>query len=345
MTLHVTIEELEALRRGELPPDDPASIAAHLRECVDCRERLPAVDSVAAALVSDFSAGEHPEIDELFDYADGTLSRERSGEIEEHLRDCPECSTDVADARHERNNSLPAAGPSYVWQIAAAIVIVIAAAAFWFAQRQPATPDRPPVARVTPPTREAHEWDQLVAEVRQMHGIAMPDILRRLRGHSEAFRGARATSEAIHPSPEAIVVLSQQPELTWNAAKRERYIVSIACGDQLVATSEPVSGGRWTPPRPLPRGADCVWQLERVSDHEILPSPPAPQPAFHILDDASLAMIRKAESQQPPDPFAVGLLYARAGLQKEAAAALSTYVSEHPSDRVASDVLQSIERW
>jgi len=336
MNRHIAMDEMEAFRRGQLPADELASVAAHLRECRECGRQWPAVERAAAALVSDLAEIEHPDVDELFAYVDG----KRSDEIAEHLRDCEQCRADVADATRERdalehNDAWPR------FAAAAAIAIVIGAAAFWFMQRHPAAPQTPPpVVHVTPPAQG--EWDALIAEARQAHGVALPAIVRELRGEPEAFRGEHESPSSMQLSPAGTVVVFRQPEFSWRAAKGERYVVSIVC-DGFAAKSEPVAGDRWTPARPLPRGARCVWQLERLSDHEIFPKPPAPQPAFRVLDDAALAAIDKAAAHG--DELATALLYARAGVQKEAEAHLRTYIDTHPSDTAASEILRSIEHW
>src|SRR5712691_9362114 len=136
MRSHVTMDELEAFRRGHLAADELTSVAAHLRQCRECGARWPAVEAAARALAADLSEGEHPEVDDLFGYVDGDLPRERADEIAEHLRDCPQCSADIADAWQERDTLRhPERSRGMTLGLAAAIAIVIGGAALWLSQR------------------------------------------------------------------------------------------------------------------------------------------------------------------------------------------------------------------
>lgn len=339
------MDEMEAFRRGRLAAGEVESIAAHLRECHECGTRWPSVDAAAAALFADLSSEEHPEVDDLFAYVDGSLPRERANEIAEHLRGCTQCSEDVADA--QRVGQRQPERLSYVLAAAAAIVVVVGGAAFWLGHRPAPAPAPQPgrVIHVTPPAQTHSPWQSIIDDARRAGGVPIPAIIRELRGAPDAFRGERESVQSMRLWPAGTVVKSTRPEFTWRAKKPGRYVVSVVCNDKLVAKSEPVSGDRWTPVHPLPRGTVCMWQLERLTDHEIFPAPPAPQPAFRVLDEPTLATIEKAESEQPRDELAVGLLYARAGVQQDAEEHLRNYVETHPDDHTAPHILQSIEGW
>lgn len=340
MKPHLTMEEMEAFRRGRLAEEELASVFEHLHECRECGMRWPSIEAAAAAMVTDLAETEHPDLEELFAYVDG----KHSDEIAQHLGECEQCSADVADAMRERFRLRRKSGRPQL-AAAAAVAIVIAGAAFWLAQRPPVTPAPQPhhPIVVTPPPHG--EWDSLVAETRRKGALPIPAIVRELRGDEETFRGQQAAAAGLRPQPAGTVVASQQPQLTWRAKSGERYVVTVVCNDAVAATSGPIAGGEWTPPRPLPRGSNCVWQIERQSDHAVLPAPPIPQPMFRVADDASLAAITKAEARQPRDEFVIGLLYARAGMQREAEEHLQAYVETHPADAVASKVLTSIKKW
>jgi hypothetical protein len=341
MTTHITMDELKAFRRGNLAEEQLASVLAHLGECRECGVRWPAAETAAAALITDLAQTEHPDLDELFAYVDG----ERSDEIARHLGECEQCSADVADATREKERLRPQPEKWSYGFLAAAAAITVVIGGGWLLLRQPPTPETPPrVIHATPPPAPG-PWDGLIAEVRQARGVPMPAIVRELRGDAETFRGQQVAPAGHHLQPAGTVVASQQPRLTWRATNGERYVVTIVCNDTVAATSGPIAGGEWTPPRPLPRGSNCAWQIERQSDHAVLPAPPIPQPMFRVADEAALAEIRKAEAQEPRDEFVIGLLYARAGMQREAKEHLQEYVRVHPQDVVASEVLKSVKQW
>jgi hypothetical protein len=169
----------------------------------------------------------------------------------------------------------------------------------------------------------------------------MPDVLRDLRETGGVLRGPANATDDLEMHPAGVVVTSDRPELTWRASANDRSVVTVMCNDTIAAVSGPISGGRWTLPQPLPRGSRCVWQMERLPDHTIFPQPPAPQPAFRVLDAQTLVSIQRADG----DDFLTGVLYARAGAQQEAEERLQRYVQSHPDDAAARSVLVSIQRW
>jgi hypothetical protein len=341
MTTHLSNGQIDGFRRGTLAGDELAAVIRHLADCRECGAKARAA---AFAVASELAGEDHPDVDELFAFADGTLDRARRLEIEEHLRDCTRCSEDVADARRE-NARLHPRQPVWRLAVAAAIGIVVAGAAFWLT-RPVALITRPPRLIVhipLPPTRS--EWDPIVSEARRARAVPMPTIVRELRGTSDTLRGPGSAAAKLDMHPIGVVVASQQPAFTWRAQSGERYIVTVVCDDAVAAKSAAIATGTWTPAKPLPRGANCVWQLERLSDHAILPSPPAPQPMFRVLDARTLAEIARAGSQTPRDDLAIGLLYARAGVRDAAEEHLGAYATAHPADDAAAAILRSVQRW
>src|ERR1044072_875055 len=95
MRSHLTMDEMESFRRGTLTEDQLVSVSEHLRDCEQCGAE---VEPAARALLLDLANEEHPEVDELFAFVDGTLPRQRAQEIAEHLSTCVQCREDVDDA-------------------------------------------------------------------------------------------------------------------------------------------------------------------------------------------------------------------------------------------------------
>jgi anti-sigma factor RsiW len=339
MTDHVTDEQIDDFRRGRLADPDRRSVANHLAECPRCSGRAAADPSIAAAakgLGDDLRAFEHPDIDELFAYVNGEVTDARAAAIAEHLRHCTRCAEDVADASREREQLQPK--PQRAWLAAAAVIVAaILGGAWWLARYASRPPQRPPsIAQRSSPVAD---------EARRNGAIAMPPVLLDLRGTREALRGSSTASTAaptdLDMRPAGIVVATDRPEFSWHAPAGRRFVVTVMCSEAIAAVSGPVSDGRWTPQQPLPRGAKCVWQLDRLPEHTIVPQPPDPQPAFRILDAASLASIAGADG----DDFTSGVLYARAGAQQEALEHFQRWLHAHPNDAAARSVMESVRRW
>jgi len=295
--VHLTIDRIGELRRGELSANAARAAIAHLEDCAECREKALRTKEIRQAL-------------EMFD---------------EELRG--------AGSPTRRSTNYLA--------LAAAAAIAIIGLALWFGRPPSVAPTPPRTIRVKPLT----EWDRLVADVRRNRTIPMPAVIKELRGESDKLRGEHPDALDLDMQPAGVVVASRQPELTWRAAPRERYTVTIECGNAVAAQSRPVAGGSWTPLNPLPRGTNCAWALERLGDHAILPPPTEPQPAFRVLDEPALANIQEAEKQRPDDDFLIALLYARAGVRKEAEEHLRKYVAAHPADDAARSILHDMKGW
>jgi len=321
---HVTPEQADDFRRARLTDPERRHVAGHLASCASCSSRVAADRSVAlaaASLEDDFTAVEHPEIDELFAYVDGNLNAGRTAAIATHLHDCARCSEDVDDASRERESLRPRRSTGWL-AAAAAAVVALALGTWWVVRTQP-NPTRPMVHTPLPAA------------------IAMPAVLTDLRSHRETLRGSAASDRSPGMHPSGIVVVTDRPAFSWNGVPDRTYVVTVMCNDAIAAVSDPVRGASWTPARPLPRGTKCVWQVELLPEHTILPQPPDPQPAFRVLDAATLAAIQKNGGGD----FATGVLYARAGAQQEAIEHFNRWIVTHPADAAARAALESVRRW
>lgn len=315
-------------------------------------EEVHRVAQSFAREVGDALPSLHPDLEgELFPYVDGKLGKAETEIVESHLEECALCREDVADLRQTQF----AAGTKRrsVWRtalaIAAGLALAIIGLLVWSASRResvaPSHEVTPPVVRVAPEARPRNEWDAMVDDARRRRGIGIPEIVRRLRGERDPLRGGVSPPADLEMQPAGVVVASQRPQLSWRRADGERYVVTIECGGAIAAQSEPVAARTWTPPLPLPRGLQCLWTLERESDHAILPAPPAPQPAFAVLGETSLATIERAKRERPGDDFLIALLYARDGVRKEAEEHLRTHLEAHPEDDAASAILNGVRSW
>ena len=86
----------------------------------------------------------------------------------------------------------------------------------------------------------------------------------------------------------------------------------------LVATSPQQTGNSWT--TTLPRGNVYSWQVKAIKEGQEItsPRPPAPQAKFRVLDQTKANEIANAKRAYGTSHLTLGLLYADAGLLKEA---------------------------
>jgi hypothetical protein len=64
-----------------------------------------------------------------------------------------------------------------------------------------------------------------------------------------------------------------------------------------------------------------------------------------VADADSLRQIQEARRTRPADHLLLGVLYARAGMQREAEEELSLHTAQHPGDTKARGLLEAIRRW
>jgi len=338
------MEQIEAFRHGTLPAEELATTASHLAECEECHERAlqsRQIRDVAFALHKDLSAWEHPSIDDLFAFVDETLIEDRRSEVAGHIEQCTRCREDVDDVRG------PAKPKDHRPIIGIAAALAITFAASWYAFRPPPTANPPAIAprpNITLGQSAAGEWDVIANAARHDRRLAPPPVLAELRDHGDVLRGT-TTNDMSMVTPSGVVVVSQQPELRWSGSSTERYEVTVGRDETIVTRSGPIKSTSWRVTKNLPRGANYVWEVERLRDHAILPAPPAPQAAFRILDESAYSEIVKAESHQPRDEFVVGVLYARAGVQDQAVVHLTAHLATHPDDTAAAEILKSVKSW
>ena len=88
---------------------------------------------------------------------------------------------------------------------------------------------------------------------------------------------------------------------------------------KLVASSPQLTNQSWTA-TPLPRGKVYSWQVKAIKDGQEItsPRPPAPQAKFRVLDQRKRMNSREAKRAYGSSHLTLGLLYADAGLLKEA---------------------------
>ena len=279
---------------------------------------------------------EHPEVaTTLSAYVDGSLAAEQTRDVAAHLAQCARCREDVDDLRREQE----ALTPRSSWRLplaAAAAVALIAAGTALFLMRDVKPP--PPPLRPQPAGYGRADWD---AAARSEH-LPPPSVFAQLRPAPETLRGD-SSSIGARLEPGGEVIESAQPRFTWPAEERSRYVVSVFDeGKRLVADSGEIAAASWTVPKPLARGATYSWQVEvRKGDAVLtLPAPPAPPVRFRVLDEPTLQDVEAARRRFPNDHLLLGVLYARAGVQRRAEEELR---ASH--DPRAARLLNEVRHW
>jgi anti-sigma factor RsiW len=303
------------------------------------QRRDEALRSLRGALTFD----EHP--DDLVQYVDKELPRERRREVAEHLAWCAQCREDVDDYGRERARLQPHRGVWIAAAAAAAVVLAVLASVF-YPRREEAPLKRGVAVMPAPAVKPADaygraDWSAAVRDALQSQRVVRPEILSELRPSSDKPRGTTSRSNA-SLSPAGVVVDTARPRFEWTPSPGARYIVSVAAGDREVANSGKLAQASWTPPHPLARGTTYTWQVEVRSGASatILPAPPRPPALFRIVDEATANELADAARRFPDDHLLLGVLYARAGVQSRAAEELAQAASP-----AAANIAASIRNW
>lgn len=317
---HVTDEDLQRWRRGDVTPDRVIAIARHLEECAECRARSAEPSPLRAIELGLEAIDEHPSFEDLVAYADGS----RSESVAAHILTCARCREDVEDRR-------AAAPPSARrrW-LAIAAVLVLALAAALLLTRRPSLDDAPTTTTVVtttdkprPPqpdrkreetfeTRLARLDPSLRSVAARLISGQLPANIRELRppGGSERTTRPREGELAV-VAPVGTVVDEDRPRFRWSGGSAPYTVEIFDERMQMIATSGPVETREWRPATGLPQSRVLTWQVRREQDgrSEIAPRPPDPPARFRIAAAAAIEQARAATS-----PLEAALIYAREGM-------------------------------
>jgi hypothetical protein len=157
--------------------------------------------------------------------------------------------------------------------------------------------------------------------------------------------GRGAEFSALEPA--GSVLLTDRPTFRWSELEGAAgYVVEVYdAGFKLVASSPRLDARSWAAPQTLPRGQVYSWQVTAFKDGQEIksPRPPAPQARFRILDRAKADELARARRAYPSSHLTLGLLYARAGLLKEAEQELRLLQRANPDSEVARGLLRQIQ--
>lgn len=299
----------------------------------------------------------HLTDEELISISHAGLPGDRLLEVSDHLQACGSCAaragelvdldTLAVQMRHDLAD-VSVEHPAQNWmQLAAGIVLVIgmAAGVLWLRR----TPPSPPAHVTTAIHPAAHDdaWIELERAVLSTGRIDRPPVIGELHRAEQTERGT-TSPPAQRLTPSGVVVESDRPELTWTAVDGAHYRVAVFAGDEPVARSGPLDEARWQPATPLDRGKTYLWQVDVTRPDGttvVIPPPSAPEAIFRVADAATIRNLEAARNAHPGDHLLPGILYARAGMQREAVAELDAHLAQHPDDKRAASVADSVRRW
>lgn len=343
---HVTMDAIEQWHRGDLPANEIVAVARHLAVCRECQLLAEPrdLDRSVAVMRVQVEELEHPDLEaELFAYVDGTLDPAHRARVNEHLAECSICREDVTDARVASRPDGTAYGTAYGWLIAIAALLVLALISVLLLRpRRVEKIPRPHVVTADPTPVPAISEAVKARRALVDTTLVMPRVLRAVRGSDEILRGAAADRHSL--SPVGVVVESQRPVLSWDAADGAQSLVIIYAGEHEVIRSPLLRRPSWTPPA-LKRGVTYTWEVQIQIDGElqIVPMPPAPPAQFHVLDERAVSELANARRQHAHDPLLLGVLYANAGLETEARAELARV--EGAEREIAQRHLRALDSW
>ncbi len=147
--------------------------------------------------------------------------------------------------------------------------------------------------------------------------------------------------------PGGNVLLSDRPTFRWSRMEGATGYVVEVYDDQfkLVSSSPQITTLSWTATTALPRGHVYSWQVKATRDGQetTSPRPPAPQAKFRVLDQAKANELTQAKRAYGSSHLALGLLYAEAGLLREAEAEFRLLRRANPDSEVAQRLLRQVQ--
>jgi hypothetical protein len=144
--------------------------------------------------------------------------------------------------------------------------------------------------------------------------------------------------------PAGNVLNTNQPAFRWSAMEGATgYIVEVYDEQfKLVASSPQLTSLTWT--TTLPYGNVYSWQVKAIKDGQEItsPRPPAPQAKFRVLDQQKVNELARAKRAYGSSHLTLALLYADAGLLKEAEQELRLVQRANPNSNLARTLLRQI---
>lgn len=147
--------------------------------------------------------------------------------------------------------------------------------------------------------------------------------------------------------PAGVVLMTDRPVFRWSKFEgASGYVVEIYDEQfKLVTASPELTTLSWTTTQSLPRGRVYSWQVKATRDGEetTVPRPPAPQAKFRVLDQAKVNELARAKRAYGTSHLTLALLYAEAGLLREAEQELRVLRRANPNSDVVRNLVRQIQ--
>ncbi len=381
MTPHLSQEQFALYRSRSLAAAQLLQASQHLVECEMCRAWIasPAewsaeVEAVRAILDAEGEDAAHLTYDEIAAYVDKQLSAAEAAQIDTHVRECRTCADELAQIealRREVESPQKSAGwlermisawqETFTWRGALALAGAAACASLvFFVVRTPAPQAGPRQANAQqqPPAKPPDAFTgldnlpgALRASIQQAitaQRIETPAVLADLSGKRGVLLGpSTAPPKTELVAPVGIVVETQRPALRWKPISGAEYQVSIYSeGFEEVATSGWIRTSEWQVAKPLGRGARYSWQITVRQNGAAftVPTPPAPEARFRILDAAGEAEIAQLKTASANSHMLLGVGYAQLGALDDAERELRQAGEQNPQSAIIPSLLASVEQ-
>jgi len=174
-----------------------------------------------------------------------------------------------------------------------------------------------------------------------------PQLKGLTRPPSSLMSSEKQGSESFVIEPVGKVLMTARPTFSWSRLDgATSYVVEVYDEKFNLSTSSgPLTTNSWMVKEPLRRGAVYSWQVKATRNGEELtsPRPPAPQAKFRVLDQAKANEIAKAKRVFASSHLTLGLLYADAGLLREAEQEFRLLRRANPNSEIARNLLRQIQ--
>ena len=172
-----------------------------------------------------------------------------------------------------------------------------------------------------------------------------PETTLGQKGSTLGSKPQGRTFEAL--SPAGTAVEDTRPVFEWQplagATSYTVFVKDLATGAEI--EGQPTGRTTWRSGKPLVRGHQYAWMVEAAIDGQRAraPAPEKPFATFRILDEQQAREISLARKAWGSSHLVMGLVYARAGLAREAEKEFRELVAANPESSTARSLLASVE--